>query len=85
MASFAAEKDFATVFEECKEAGKPAFIPYLTAGYPTKADTVPGLLALEKSGADIIEVGCCAEGVGHVHAVSLVAMIRMRRTPPLVS
>ena len=71
MASMAAKRDFAETFAECKEAGKPAFIPYLTAGYPTKADTVPGLLALEKSGADIIEVGCCAEGVVHVHAASL--------------
>lgn len=33
------------------------FIPYITAGYPTKEDTVPILFALEKGGAGIIEIG----------------------------
>jgi len=44
-------------FAECKKAGRPAFIPFLTAGYPTPQDTVPLLLAMEKAGADIIEIG----------------------------
>ena len=33
------------------------FIPYVTAGYPRREDTVPILLALEGAGADIIELG----------------------------
>ena len=37
--------------------GKPLFIPYVTAGYPTLEDTVPILLALESAGADVIEIG----------------------------
>lgn len=34
-----------------------AFVSFVTAGFPTKADTVPILLALEAGGADIIELG----------------------------
>ncbi|PWN93722.1 tryptophan synthase [Acaromyces ingoldii] len=33
------------------------FVTFLTAGYPTIADTVPLLLGLEQGGADIIELG----------------------------
>ena len=32
-------------------------IPYLTAGWPAPADTVPLLHALEEGGADLIEIG----------------------------
>lgn len=35
----------------------PAFITFLTAGYPSIAETVPLLLAMEAGGADIIELG----------------------------
>ena len=45
------------VFKRCAAAGKAAYIPYVTAGYPTRGDTVPVLLALEKGGADVIELG----------------------------
>lgn len=34
-----------------------AFVSFVTAGYPTKHDTVDILLALEAGGADIIELG----------------------------
>ena len=44
-------------FERCKSAGKAAFIPYITAGFPTKDCTVLQLLSLQKAGADIIELG----------------------------
>lgn len=30
---------------------------FLTAGYPTTKETVPAMLAMEKGGADIIELG----------------------------
>ncbi|RKP26907.1 tryptophan synthase beta subunit-like PLP-dependent enzyme [Syncephalis pseudoplumigaleata] len=37
--------------------GRPAFVAFVTAGYPTLEETVDVLLALEKGGADIIELG----------------------------
>jgi len=33
------------------------FVPYVTAGYPTRAHTVPLLLAMEAAGAGVIELG----------------------------
>lgn len=39
-----------------KDAGKVAYIPYITSGFPTKEDTVPMLLGMQEAGADIIEV-----------------------------
>ncbi|KAG8892593.1 tryptophan synthetase, partial [Tulasnella sp. 403] len=45
------------VFAERKREGVPAFVTFVTAGFPTPADTVPMLLAMEKGGADIIELG----------------------------
>ena len=49
--------DLPDVFTKAKAEGRTVFIPYLSGGYPTKRDTVPLLLALEKAGADIIELG----------------------------
>lgn len=43
--------------EAAKAEGRPAFIAYLTAGYPTRGDTVPLLRALQEGGADIVELG----------------------------
>jgi tryptophan synthase len=37
--------------------GRPLFIGYVTAGYPDRADTVPVMLAMERGGADVIEIG----------------------------
>ncbi|KAK0550592.1 hypothetical protein OC846_003607 [Tilletia horrida] len=45
------------VFERCKAAHKPAFVAYTVAGHPTKNATVELMLALERGGADIIELG----------------------------
>mmetsp|Transcript_14432 Transcript_14432/g.16866 ORF Transcript_14432/g.16866 Transcript_14432/m.16866 type:complete len:84 (-) Transcript_14432:683-934(-) len=50
-------KDIDAVLKECKAAGHAAYIPYLTAAWPTKDDTVPLLLAMEKGGAHAIELG----------------------------
>jgi tryptophan synthase alpha chain len=44
-------------FAELKAAGKKAFIPYLTAGDPSLDTTRDLVLALEKAGADVIELG----------------------------
>ncbi|KAF8344117.1 bifunctional tryptophan synthase TRP1 [Cantharellus anzutake] len=45
------------VFAFKKAEGQPAFVTFVTAGYPTKDATVPILLAMEAGGADIIELG----------------------------
>ncbi|KAF2668840.1 tryptophan synthase beta chain [Microthyrium microscopicum] len=44
-------------FARCKRDERPAFVTYVTAGYPSVAATVPIMLALEAGGADIIELG----------------------------
>ncbi|KAJ9125667.1 bifunctional tryptophan synthase trp1 [Naganishia vaughanmartiniae] len=45
------------VFAAKKAEGEPAFVTFVTAGYPRPEDTVPNMLALEAGGADIIELG----------------------------
>ncbi|BGP17494.1 hypothetical protein JCM10213v2_005527 [Rhodosporidiobolus nylandii] len=35
----------------------PAFVTFLTAGFPSVASTVPVMLAMERGGADIVELG----------------------------
>ena len=44
-------------FQELKAAKRKAFIPYITAGDPNLKTTVELILALDKAGADVIEVG----------------------------
>lgn len=44
-------------FEELGKAKRKAFIPYITAGDPDLKTTVDLILALDKAGADVIEVG----------------------------
>ncbi len=44
-------------FAELKAAKKKALIPYVTAGDPSPAMTVPLLHAMVKAGSDIIEIG----------------------------
>ncbi|KAG0241329.1 tryptophan synthetase [Actinomortierella wolfii] len=45
------------VFDNCKAQKRPAFVAFITAGYPHPSETVDILLSLEKGGADIIELG----------------------------
>jgi tryptophan synthase alpha chain len=44
-------------FAELKAEGRKAFIPYITTGDPSMEITLELVLALEKSGADVIELG----------------------------
>lgn len=44
-------------FAALKVAGRPALIPFMTAGDPDPALTVPALHALVAAGADLIELG----------------------------
>lgn len=44
-------------FKELRKKGKKAFIVYITGGYPSMPDTESLVLELEKSGADLIEIG----------------------------
>jgi hypothetical protein len=36
---------------------RPAFVAFLTAGYPALATTVPAMLAMQRKGVGLIEVG----------------------------
>jgi tryptophan synthase alpha chain len=47
----------ARCFAACKEQGRPALITYLTAGDPSPDRTVEMALALERGGADLLELG----------------------------
>lgn len=47
ICSKSASPRLAKVFDSVAESKKAAFIPYLTAGYPKKDDTVELLLALQ--------------------------------------
>ncbi|KAI8333500.1 tryptophan synthase beta subunit-like PLP-dependent enzyme [Choanephora cucurbitarum] len=44
-------------FKNAQEQNRPAFVTFLTAGYPSPDITVDNLIALEKGGADVIELG----------------------------
>lgn len=50
-------KTIAQTFEEAKAAKRAAFITFTACGFKTKADTVEILLALQRGGANIIELG----------------------------
>jgi tryptophan synthase alpha chain len=45
------------LFSRCKAENRKAFIAYLTAGDPAPAQTASLVLALERGGADLIELG----------------------------
>lgn len=46
-----------SAFAACRDAGRAALVPYVTAGYPDVDSTVPVLEAIAAAGADVIEVG----------------------------
>ena len=47
----------AATFEKLRAAHRPALVPFVTAGDPAPAQTVPVMHALVKAGADVIELG----------------------------
>lgn len=47
----------AATFERLRQQGRKALIPFITAGDPQPALTVPLMRALVRSGADVIELG----------------------------
>lgn len=47
----------ATAFERARAAGRPALIPYLTAGDPDLETSAAVVRALGRGGADIVEIG----------------------------
>lgn len=53
----AASSRLDAAFDACRERNEAAFIPFVTAGYPSPDDTVELLLAMQSGGADVIELG----------------------------
>jgi tryptophan synthase alpha chain len=50
-------KRIASTFERLRRDGRKALIPFITAGDPDRASTVPLMRALVEAGADVIELG----------------------------
>jgi tryptophan synthase alpha chain len=44
-------------FNQLRRAGRKAFIPFITAGDPNLETTLRLVIELERSGADVIELG----------------------------
>lgn len=53
----AMSKRLREIFSVARQPGHALFVAYVTAGYPSREETVPILLALEEGGADVIELG----------------------------
>ena len=47
----------AQTFERIREGGKPGLVTYITAGDPDLSKTRGVLSALDRAGADVVEVG----------------------------
>jgi tryptophan synthase alpha chain len=57
MGTMAAVSRITRLFDTCSAEKRKAFIAYLTAGDPAPEQTVSLVLALERGGADLIELG----------------------------
>ena len=51
------ERPIATRWRALRRAGRPALIPYLTAGYPSREASLAALTLVEQAGADFVELG----------------------------
>jgi tryptophan synthase alpha subunit len=59
------------------EQGKSALVTFVTAGYPRVNDTVPLCLAMQKGGADIIELGVpFSDPIADGHAIQETNTVR---------
>lgn len=47
----------AAAIDAAREAGRPAFIGYLPAGYPDKETSIAAAIELIRNGADVLEIG----------------------------
>jgi tryptophan synthase alpha chain len=56
-ATAAAQSEIARRFRERAAEGRAVLVPYLTAGFPERATTVPMLEAAADAGAEVIELG----------------------------
>ena len=82
----------ARVFNDLQEAGRKAVVPYIVAGDPSLAATVPLMHSLVAAGADVIEIGVpfsdpMSEGpvIQKAHERALAAGTTLRQTLALVS
>jgi tryptophan synthase len=50
-------KALAAAFSSAAERGRSAFVGFVTAGFPAKKETVSIMLAMERGGTDVIELG----------------------------
>jgi len=50
-------KHLKETFEAADKRGRAAFVGFVTAGYPTREETVDIMLGMQKGGTDIIELG----------------------------
>lgn len=53
----ATQNRITTTFDRLKQQGRKALIPFITAGDPSQAQTVPLMHTLVTAGADVIELG----------------------------
>lgn len=51
------------VFEKKQKENKKVFVAFVTAGFPTREETIAIMLGLERGGADIIELGVPHSGM----------------------
>lgn len=79
-------------FANAKEEGRKALVTFMTAGYPTVAETVPILKGFQDGGVDVIEVGMpfsdpIADGptIQVANTVALQNGVTLRQTLSLVS